>query len=325
MNDHFLRPTRRHALGMIGAALVLPRAAHADALGGFSGAAFGTTWRLIGESRTDLEHMRPDIEALFTAIDRQMSPWRKDSEISQFNKMIAGWYPADPELSHLTKQALELARASKGAFDPTVGPLVSKWGFGPIEGGRTPDWRGLSLRAGRIGKTRDDLTLDLCGIAKGRALDRTVGLIRDAGLDNVLFDLGGELKALGRHPSGRPWHVGVQHPLVDQAAPATLLLTDEWAVATSGVRSQSYELAQRTYGHIINPATGAPADEGLLSVTVMGNDAMIADGWATALFAAGLAKGRALAHKHGVSALFLVRNGTSFRSVKTGLIETMIL
>ena len=140
-----------------------------------------------------------------------------------------------------------------------------------------------------------------------------------------MFDLGGELKALGRHPSGRPWHVGVQHPLVDQAAPATLLLTDEWAVATSGVRSQSYELAQRTYGHIINPATGAPADEGLLSVTVMGNDAMIADGWATALFAAGLAKGRALAHKHGVSALFLVRNGTSFRSVKTGLIETMIL
>jgi thiamine biosynthesis lipoprotein len=239
--------------------------------------------------------------------------------------MRAGWHAADAEMIFVTMRALELAKVSNGAFDPTVGPLVAKWGFGPIEGGSKPYWRGLSLRDGGIGKARDDLTLDLCGIAKGRALDLAVNLVRDSGIDNFLFDMGGELKAIGEHPSGRSWHVAVQPALVGQPAPATLKLADGWAVATSGLRTQSYELAEHTYGHIIDPVTGVPADDRLLSVSVLEKDAMIADGWATALFAAGLTGGPELAQDNSISALFLVREGAGISIVKTGAIHRSLL
>jgi thiamine biosynthesis lipoprotein len=325
MIDAIMRPTRRNALGLIGATLVLPQIVHAGNVQSIGGTAFGTTWQLVASPHDELKRLRIDIEALFAAIDQQMSPWRRDSEISHFNAMRAGWHAAGAEMILVTTRALELAKASEGAFDPTVGPLVAKWGFGPIEGGTEPDWRGLSLGDGGIGKARDDLTLDLCGIAKGRALDLAVDLVRNSGINNFLFDVGGELKAIGQHPSGRFWHVAVQPAFAGQPAPATLQLADGLAVATSGIRTQSYELANRTYGHIIDPITGAPADDRLLSVIVVEMDAMIADGWATALFAAGLSGGPALAHDNSISALFLVHEGAGTSKVKTGAIHRSLL
>ncbi|WP_377506960.1 FAD:protein FMN transferase [Octadecabacter sp. R77987] len=311
--------TRRAALGMIGAAVVLPRMAGATT-GGIAGAAFGTTWQISGALAADLEGLRPQIDALFAAIDAQMSPWRADSALSRFNAMEAGALAVDPETLHVTRAALALADASNGAFDPTVGPLVARWGFGPIAGGATPDWRGLQVGGASIGKTRDDLTLDLCGIAKGRALDGAVDLARRAGFDNLLFDLGGELRALGQHPSGRDWQVAVQHPRPAHAPAATLRLKQGQAVATSGLRTQSFVLNGHTYGHIIDPAAQAPADAGLLSVTVLADDAMTADGWATALFAAGATGGPDLARANSISALFLVQDGSAMTRVVTGQI-----
>jgi thiamine biosynthesis lipoprotein len=325
MTNSTLRPTRRNALNLIGATLVLPQIAQAAATRRIEGAAFGTTWQLVASHHDDLERLRADIDALFAAIDQQMSPWRSDSDISRFNTMGAGWHRADAEMIHVATAALDLAKISHGAFDPTVGPLVAQWGFGPIEGGPDPDWRGLSLGDGGIGKARDELTLDLCGIAKGRALDLAVDLVKARGVDDFLFDLGGELKAFGQHPSGRSFQVAVQHPVAGKPAPATLRLDDGMAVATSGLRTQSYELVGNTYGHIIDPRTNAPANDHLLSVTVVGRDAMIADGWATALFAAGLSGGPDLAQSNNIDALFLTSEGAGISSVRTGAIEGALL
>jgi thiamine biosynthesis lipoprotein len=325
MTNSTLRPTRRNALGLIGATLVLPQFAEAAATRRIEGAAFGTTWQLVASHHDDLERLRADIDALFAAIDQQMSPWRSDSDISRFNTMGAGWHRADAEMIHVATAALDLAKISHGAFDPTVGPLVAQWGFGPIEGGPDPDWRGLSLGDGGIGKARDELTLDLCGIAKGRALDLAVDLVKARGVDDFLFDLGGELKAFGQHPSGRSFQVAVQHPVAGKPAPATLRLDDGMAVATSGLRTQSYELVGNTYGHIIDPRTNAPANDHLLSVTVVGRDAMMADGWATALFAAGLSGGPDLAKSNNIDALFLTDDGAGISSVKTGAIGGALL
>lgn len=318
-------PTRRAALGMVGAAFAFPRVLAADTGDTLTGAAFGTTWQIVGPPRAALDQLTPAIDALFAEVDAQMSPYRADSTISRFNAAPTGLHAADAETRLVTARAMAMARDSDGAFDPTVGPLVAQWGFGPISGSHRPDWRGLTLDANRIGKARNGLTLDLCGIAKGRALDRAVDLLRDAGLDNLLFDLGGEFKALGQHPSGRDWHVAVQHPLAGLAPPAALRLLPDTAVATSGLRTQNYALADQTYGHIINPATATPADAGLLSVSVVAEDAMTADGWATALFAAGPEKGATLAHDQQIAALFLVRDGAGIRQIKTGAINTMLL
>ncbi|MFT6607216.1 MAG: thiamine biosynthesis lipoprotein [Halocynthiibacter sp.] len=310
---------------MIGASFVLPQIAQAAATRSIEGAAFGTTWQLVASDHDDLERLRADIDTLFATIDQQMSPWRSDSDISRFNTMGAGWHRADAEMIHVATAALDLAKRSHGAFDPTVGPLVAQWGFGPIEGGLGPNWRGLSLGDGGIGKARDDLTLDLCGIAKGRALDLAVDLVKARGVEDFLFDLGGELKAIGQHPSERAWHVAVQHPVSDQPAPAALRLVDGMAVATSGLRTQSYELGGNTYGHIIDPKTNAPANDHFLSVTVMGRDAMMADGWATALFAEGLSRGPDLAQSNNIDALFVTGEGAGVSTVRTGAIEGALL
>ena len=325
MSDNVFRPTRRKLLGLMGAALAWPGPGRADSLETLSGDAFGTTWRIVGQPDEGFESIRRDVEALFDGIDRQMSPWRPDSVVSRFNADPAGAYAADDELIHVTRSALSLAERSGGAFDPTVGPLVARWGFGPIEGDPEPDWRALSAGDGRIAKTRDDVTLDLCGIAKGRALDRAVGLAAAAGLDDLLFDLGGELSAVGRHPSGRSWRVAVEARMPAGDPPATLILPAGRSVATSGLRNQSYALAGHTYGHIIDPLTRSPVETGLNSVTVVADDAMTADGWATALFAAGGAAGPELAAERGITALFLVGNGSELRRIRTGGMEDLLL
>lgn len=322
-------PTRRRLLTLMGAALLSPAVARAAGpsagLGEISGRAFGTDWRAVGAPAGVLAGLGPAIEALFAGIDRQMSPWRGDSSLSRINAAPRGWHPAEAELVGLTRRALALARASGGAFDPTVGPLVARWGFGPIRGGAVPDWHGIRPGHGGIAKARDDLTLDLCGIAKGRALDLAVEMARDAGVSDLLFDLGGELRALGRHPSGRAWRVAVRAPLPGAAPPAALRLPPGWAVATSGQEQQGYGLGGHRYGHIIDPAAGVPADGGLGSVTVLARDATRADGWATALFAAGAGAGPALAARQGIAALFLGADGPMPRQVRTGAIGDFLL
>lgn len=310
-------PSRRGFLGLLGAALTCPallRAASPETVSGF---AFGTTWRIVGPPGAHLERLRPGLEALFAGIDAELSPWRSDSAASRFNASATG-VDASDEMIHVTRTALRLAADSSGAFDPTVGPLVARWGFGPIEGHEIPDWRGVQVAPGRIIKAGPGLTLDLCGIAKGRALDRAAELARRSGFDNLLLDLGGELGGLGRHPSGRAWQVAVEHPLSGQAPAAVLHMPEGMAVATSGLRDQSYTLGSRIWGHIIDPASRSPASGHLRSVTVLAADAMMADGWATALFAAGDVAGPALARTRDITALFLFDEGSVVRHVTTG-------
>ncbi|MDO5704454.1 MAG: FAD:protein FMN transferase, partial [Paracoccus sp. (in: a-proteobacteria)] len=150
-------------------------------------------------------------------------------------------------------------------------------------------------------------TADLCGIAKGHALDRMAALMTARGGD-WLIDLGGEIAAGGHHPSGRAWQVAVERPDGSGAA-EVLALRGGLSVATSGAGVNGYDLGGRRVGHIIDPAAGAPAQGGLAQVSVIGPQARAADGWATALFAAGEARAVTLAHRHRLTALILTADG----------------
>ncbi|MCR9110676.1 FAD:protein FMN transferase [Marivita sp. XM-24bin2] len=313
-------PSRRAFIAGLGATLASPALGRASPLGHLSGSAFGTHWRLSSPDGPALRELRPPLEALFHEIDREMSPWRIDSDLSRFNASTSG-VPASAELVRVTRAALAVARDSQGTFDPTVGPLVARWGFGPIHDGAAPNWRGLSASAGHLAKRSPGLTLDLCGIAKGRALDRAVELARDRGMAFALFDLGGELRALGRHPEGRDWRVAVEQHSPIQDAPIVLHLPADMAVATSGLDAQSYGLNGRRWGHIMDSTAGNPVDGKLRSVTVLAEDAMTADAWATALFAAGDETGPQLARDQGIAALFLFEQG---RRIETGRIGAVL-
>lgn len=288
----------------------------------FIGSAFGTGWQITLASGTPRgPNLLAGVAALLDGVDRQMSPYRADSDITRFNTAGTGRCAIPGEMHRVTGAALALAEASRGAFDPTVGPLVSRWGFGPISGDPHPDWTGIALEPGAIVKNHASLTLDLCGIAKGYALDRIARLLTEAGHEAFLVDLGGEVIARGLHPSGRPWQVGVEDPHPEARGMAEVLALSDLAIATSGDRENGYTLGARRYSHIIDPATSEPVLGTIASVSVLAQSAMQADGWATALMAAGPDAGPALARAQGLSALFLLRGDAGLSRVTTGAFD----
>ena len=314
-------PTRRQMIALTGAALwagTAPRAGTpTTATRTIEGRAFASHWRVTAPAGTDLERHRRAIDALLGRIDQQMSPWRDDSDITRFNAS-ARETAVSADAAIVAGTALELARDSGGWFDPTVGPLVAQWGFGRISGTTTGHWQGLSVGDNSLHKTASGLTMDLCGIAKGYALDLMASYLLDAGEQHFLIDLGGELKSAGFHPSNRDWHVAVEDPRQHHNSPAAgLRLPTGMAVATSGLRAQSYTLADNSYSHIINPHQARPTNGRIASVTVLNANAITADGWATALAAAD-DTGPQLARDNGIAALFLSHANGVLNAQTTG-------
>jgi thiamine biosynthesis lipoprotein len=291
----------------------------ASALAALSGSAFGTRWSVSLPAEADIVGLSERLDSLLAQLDFAFSPWRADSVVSRFNVGTTREMSVTDEIAEVARSALTIARASDGAFDPTVGPLVARWGFGPIHGNVSghQGWLGLTVDNAHIAKAEGGLTLDLCGIAKGHALDRMVAMLLDEGHKHFLVDLGGELAARGWHPSGRPWQVGIEYPLPGRGNIAGVLRLDNLAVATSGDRANGYDIGRRRYSHIIDPGTREPVDSSLGSVSVLMATAREADGWATALMSAGQA-GPDLARRQDLSALFLFRDGQDLRSIATG-------
>ncbi|MDB6000178.1 MAG: apbE family protein, partial [Rhizobacter sp.] len=214
---------------------------------------------------------------------------------------------------------LTLAERTDGACDPTVGPLVELWGFGPagrrssvpsdahIEAvmARTGwhrlqrDTEGRLLQPGGVG-------IDLCGIAKGFGVDRVVDVLADAGIRHCLVEVGGELRARGQRPNGQPWRVAVEAPQAGSGQAAVLALHD-MAVATSGDRWHFFEHDGQRHSHTLDPRTGRPVRHGLASVTVLHAECMQADALATALTVLGPVDGMRHAQRHGLAAMFVRR------------------
>lgn len=315
--DH--RPTRRHALALLGAALAAPWIARAASpVAGIGGRAFATTWRIALPDGARTGALRPAVATILAEIDREMSPWRHDGDAARFNRAPAGTHHLPAATLSVARDALALARRTGGAFDPTVGPRVAALGFGPIAGEAT-GWRTLRDAGDALEKTRDGATLDLCGIAKGHALDRLGKLLRDHGHAHALIEIGGELRALGHHPEGRPWRAGVEDPRPGHAGLAAATdLPPGTAVATSGTRWNGRGTGAGRVSHVVDARGPGVADARLLSVSVRAADGTMADGWATALLAAGPVDGPRLAQRHGVSALFLHAAAEGRRREVTG-------
>ncbi|GKY90144.1 FAD:protein FMN transferase [Sinisalibacter aestuarii] len=313
---------RRDLLRMAGAATITSLAAPALARAAgpvdiLTGTAFTTEWQISLPAGTMPIGLGAEVQALFDGIDRQMSPYRADSDLTRLNTAASGRCALPAELLHVARAALDLAAMSGGRYDPTVGPLVARWGFGPISGNMSPDLPGFTLEPDAIVKDHAGLTLDLCGIAKGYALDELARLLMAAGHHDFFIDLGGEVFAKGLHPEGRAWRVGVEDPRPEMDGVAEVLALTNLAIATSGDRNNGYTLGARRYSHIIDPTTREPVTGRIASVSVLGQDAMHADGWATALMAAGSEAGPELARQNGLSAMFLLRDGAGFSRVTT--------
>lgn len=299
------------------------------------GQSMGTGWSvLIGDAGADETRARPLIEAELQQVVAQMSTWEPDSDLSRFNAAAAGTqHPVPAQLQAVLKAALALAEDSGGAFDPTVGPLVELWGFGP---GRprqaAPAPAEIEALRGRIGWPRvqfegggliqpGGLSLDLSAIAKGYAVDRIAEALRAAGYVDLLIEVGGELRAHGQHPNGRPWRVGLEGPSVEGAATG-IVLRDQ-AVATSGDYRQFFEQDGRRYSHMIDPRSGQPIAQAGIAVSVVHASCMQADGLATTLSVLGPEQGFEWASERGIAARFVYRADDAWQERRTPAFEAL--
>jgi thiamine biosynthesis lipoprotein len=250
-----------------------------------------------------LNRLREKIDAELEKVNRLMSTWQPDTEISRFNAASSlDRFPVSPEFAAVVSRALEIAAATGGAFDPTVKPLVDHWGFGaradtqPLEQIlQAVGWRNVRIENGALIKTNPDVQLDLSAIAKGYGTDAVAEVIRSSGFENFLVEIGGEIVASGQSPKKRTWIVGVETPQPNAEFGAQIFRTLELsrrAMATSGDYRNFRERSDGTlYSHIIDPATGLPAETDVASVSVLADFCMDADAAATALFVMGSEKG----------------------------------
>jgi thiamine biosynthesis lipoprotein len=250
----------------------------------------------------------------FDGVDRSMSNWSPASDLSRLNEAARrGAAPVeDPDLLACVARAFEAARATEGAFDPTVGPLMTLWGYRP-RAKRTPTDAEIAstlrqvghekvrLEGGTIRFEAPGMEIDLGGIAKGCALDLARERVVAAGARSALLDLGGNLMAVGRPPSGRHWEFGVKDPR-DPDRVAGVVEVSEGSVSTSG----SYE----NPGHIMDPRTGRSAETDVLAATVVAPSGAEADALSTALCVAGSAAApRILERFRGARAVLFLKDG----------------
>ena len=290
------------------------------------GETMGTRWsvRLVAARNADLHALHAGIEGQLALVVQQMSTWESGSAISLFNRAEAGSRHALPDaLRRVLQCALEIAAASEGAFDPTIGPLVGLWGFGAHARSGAPAAAELQHERTRVGWQRiyidpdtgsllqpGDVQLDLSAIAKGFAVDLVAAHLRDRGVNAALVEVGGELYGYGSKPDGTPWRVLVEAGPEedDHSLEPRVLSLDALAVASSGDRWHHYARDGQRYTHTIDPRTGAPRMQAAAGVTVLAEDTMHADGWATALTVLGSDDGHALAQRLGLAARFLDRS-----------------
>jgi thiamine biosynthesis lipoprotein len=243
----------------------------------------------------------------YRRIDRAMSTYRADSEISVLNARAGSEAVViDDELFGLIVKSLDVSRASGGAFDISYESVGYLYDF---RAGRHPDATQIAAAIDAIDYRRiivdpirrsvrfdaPGMRINLGGIAKGYAVERGAAILRDAGVEHALLNAGGDTRVLGDR-LGEPWIVGIRHPRLEGEVATRLPLIDE-AISTSGDYERFFEEDGRRYHHILNPATGEPT-ETVLSATVIGPDATLTDALSTTVFVLGTADGLALIERY---------------------------
>lgn len=266
--------------------------------------------------------LKQQVETLLAQINRQMSTYDPDSELSRFNRSPStDWIAVSPALYQVVAEGLRMCALTDGAFDITVGPLVNLWGFGPERRrDEAPSEAAIQQARERVGfrrlqareqppalkKARTDLYVDLSALAKGYAVDHLAELAEAHGLHNYLVAISGDLRAKGRNGKGQPWTVAIERPTPDQRAVERLIKLGDHAVSTAGDYRNFFEQGGRRYSHIIDPHSGRPVPPTVASVTVIDQIDLKADAADTALMAAGAEAGFRLATEHHIAALFLM-------------------
>ncbi len=267
------------------------------------------------------------IDSVLAEVNQIMSTYIEDSEISLYNqhRSIEPMAVSD-EFADVIRTSLEIHEISEGAFDITVHPLVQIWGFGSMGPKWTPPADSLihsilgyvgseklTLTKNRLSKEHSDTEIDLAAIAKGYGVDEVARFLIGAGYKDFMVEIGGEVVCRGSNRYGESWQIGIQYPEFTYSTDVHLMEAvrlSEAAMATSGNYRNFFEYEGRLYSHMINPDTGYPVPNLLVSATVVADNCMTADGLATAVMIMGTDRGMKLIESLDNTECYLIRQKT---------------
>lgn len=292
------------------------------------GQTMGTTYNIKYENVIN-QNLKAQIDSLLIYFNKSVSTYDTSSTISRFNSSTSLFcYSSkdDQFLLESLSKALQIAEETEGAFDPTIMPLVNYWGFGYKDRSKVqkPEKEkldsllllvgykklGIMIYNDTICISRDNprMSLDLSASAKGHGVDVVASLLSSYGIENFMVEIGGEVITSGVNPNNEYWTIGINKP-VKTANPNDIQIPvklNDKAMATSGNYRNYYETGEITYAHIIDPKTGDSRPTDILSASIIANDCLTADAYATACMVLGLEKAISLVSKKSkVDACFI--------------------
>ncbi len=286
------------------------------------GTAQGTTYHITYYAADSIVR-KAQIDSIFKALDQSLSIYQPTSNISRFNK-ASKRLKIDHHLATVVRRSLEVWKDTEGLFDITVQPLVKAWGFGVKPVDQYPDSSAIaailpcvgtekiSLQGNRLIKQKRCVTIDVNGIAQGYSVDVIANFLQANALTTYIVEVGGEIRIKGKKPDGSPMKIGIEAP--DFANNRTQIMQriismEEGAVTTSGNYRKFHESKGTRINHIIDPVTGFPINNELISVTLMAPDAITADAYDNALMSMGLAKAMEFVEsREDLAAFFIYKN-----------------
>jgi FAD:protein FMN transferase len=288
-----------------------------------AGTAQGTTYSIIYYAE-DSTVTKSVIDSVLMSLDSSLSLYKPYSHINQFNNSAKGII-LDHHLVQVVKKSIATYKATNGLFDITVQPLVHAWGFGVTKTNTVPDATAiknilscvntklLRLKRNRLSKAKPCVKIDLNGIAQGYSVDVLAALLEKYGIKNYIVELGGEIRVKGRkQPSGEKMKIGIESPNEDafeNHPMQKIIALDKGAITTSGSYRKFYESKGEKVTHLINPKTGYPHKNELISVTVYAKDAITADAYDNALMLMGLKQALAFVERRkDLAAYFVYKN-----------------
>jgi len=296
-----------------------------------TGKTMGTTFsiKIVDDKKFsfDYKSLESEINEMLKEINRQMSTYIKDSEISQFNRYDStGWFNISYDFASLINTALEVSSLSAGAFDITVGPLVNLWSFGPetkkpevpgvkelLEAKSKTGYKFIEVRVDTpvVKKDKPEVYLDMSAIAKGYAVDKVAELLSSKKIRNYMVEIGGEVRTAGKNNKDKSWKIGIETPDSPTNIQKVISISD-YSIATSGDYNNYFEENGIRYSHTIDPRTGMPITHKLASVTVIHTSCTLADAFATAINVMGPTAGYEFALKENLIIYIIVRHETGF-------------
>jgi len=308
-----------------------------------SGLTMGTTYniKIIPEKDSILSTklIKQKIDSVLISVNYQMSTYLFDSEITQFNNHESTTsFTVSNDFSLVVERALHWSKLTDGAFDITIVPLLYLWGFGPGQaselGDIFPEENAVQKRRTHVGyeklttnkyylqKKDPFIKIDLNAIAKGFGVDAVYSFLESIGMNNIMVEIGGEVRTKGKNRKNEPWMIAVETPDLESAGSKTIswvLSLENKAMATSGDYRNYYEIEGIRYSHEIDPRTGYPAQTGVASATVIASNCMDADALATTLIIMGAESGLQFIEKlDGVEAFLILREGNdNYRTIKS--------